>query len=650
VGNSYVKLNFGEEYTELGATIDTQSSIVPQLKISGKVSTGVAGTYTIRYECEDLLRKKAAPIFRQVDVMEELQTFGLIGDSVVYHTKDTAYVDAGVDIGGATGYYVAPNSLVAVPGAGFTPTIVGDWKVVWANQNIDKHLRTGTMRTRTVRVRARPVLTLTGDLTIFHILNENYQDPGVTVDVGTVTATRPNVRETGVYTLTYNAVDAFGIEALPVTRTVNVKEKPSITAVQTSFYNTLNDPISVPAPTVITPEGYASDLTPFLQSSNTIDINTRGDYTIAHTLTDSDGISADPFTQRFSVGSHGSLAFSKTGSVFALSRNGSDLAVFDTTIKTYRVQGFAQYGDVATPAPPTSIKFTPDGQYMVVGMASHLTIGLVRVYKKNVTFSSGWEQVGFDLFGTDYLGKFGESVDINTDATRVVVGVPEAGTTILKSGKVKIYDWTGFTWNEAKVLEGTNNPTQFFGFSVSFDNEGKTLAVGSPGLTKTTVSGTTLTTTNIGKASVYKLSGSDWQLSGSEIEDGTEGKRNGTSVSLSRSGNVLAVGSVLGGGVRVYTYGTDWTLYGSHVQGSFGESVSLSSNGNTLVAGSKDENKGRVYKYTFGGDGWSRSTDTFDTIVAGEGSTTFLGKKVSLDGSGELLCVSSNTDVRIYLV
>jgi hypothetical protein len=119
---------------------------------------------------------------------------------------------------------------------------------------------------------------------------------------------------------------------------------------------------------------------------------------------------------------------------------------------------------------------------------------------------------------------------------------------------------------------------------------------------------------------------------------------------LSRSGNVLAVGSVLGGGVRVYTYGTDWTLYGSHVQGSFGESVSLSSNGNTLVAGSKDENKGRVYKYTFGGDGWSRSTDTFDTIVAGEGSTTFLGKKVSLDGSGELLCVSSNTDVRIYLV
>ena len=650
VGNSYVKLNFGEEYTELGATIDTQSSIVPQLKISGKVSTGVAGTYTIRYECEDLLRKKAAPIFRQVDVMEELQTFGLIGDSVVYHTKDTAYVDAGVDIGGATGYYVAPNSLVAVPGTGFTPTIVGDWKVVWANQNIDKHLRTGTMRTRTVRVRARPVLTLTGDLTIFHILNENYQDPGVTVDVGTVTATQPNVRETGVYTLTYNAVDAFGIEALPVTRTVNVKEKPSITAVQTSFYNTLNDPISVPAPTVITPEGYASDLTPFLQSSNTIDINTRGDYTIAHTLTDSDGISADPFTQRFSVGSHGSLAFSKTGSVFALSRNGGDLAVFDTTIKTYRVQGFAQYGDVATPAPPTSIKFTPDGQYMLVGMSSHLTIGLVRVYKKNVTFSSGWEQVGFDLFGTDYLGKFGESVDINTDATRVVVGVPEAGTTILKSGKVKIYDWTGFTWNEAKVLEGTNNPTQFFGFSVSFDNEGKTLAVGSPGLTKTTVSGTTLTTTNIGKASVYKLSGSDWQLSGSEIEDGTEGKRNGTSVSLSRSGNVLAVGSVLGGGVRVYTYGTDWTLYGSHVQGSFGESVSLSSNGNTLVAGSKDENKGRVYKYTFGGDGWSRSTDTFDTIVAGEGSTTFLGKKVSLDGSGELLCVSSNTDVRIYLV
>ena len=462
---------------------------------------------------------------------------------------------------------------------------------------------------------------------------------------GTTTATAINPNLSGVYTITYTAVDKFGIEAVTVTRTVDVRERPSITAAQTSFYNILNDPISVPTPTVS-----PSNLASLLQSSNNIDINARGDYTITHTLTDSVGISAQPFAQQFSVGTHGTLTFSDTGTVFALSKNGGDLAVFDTTLKTYKVQGFAQYGDVATPAPPTSIKFTPDGQYMVVGMASHLTIGVARVYKKNVTFSSGWEQVGFDLFGTDYLGKFGESVDINTDATRIVVGAPEAGTAILKSGSVKIYDWTGFFWKQSSfVVEGTI-PSQLMGFSVSLDNEGTTLAVGSPGHTTTTVSGTTITTANVGKVSVYKLSGSDWQLSGSEIEDGTEGKRNGTSVSLSRNGNVLAVGSVLGGGVRVYSYSTDWTLYGSHVQGSFGESVSLSSDGNTLVAGSKDENKGRVYKYTFGGDGWSRSTDTFDTIVAGEGSTTFLGKKVSLDGSGELLCVSSNTDVRIYLV
>lgn len=646
IGNSYVKIAHGDVYTELGATISTQASVVPELKISGEVQNRVAGTYFLRYDCEDLLRKRATAIFRQVDVMEELKALALIGERVVYHTKDTVYVDAGVEDIDATGYHVAPDSLVAVPGATFTPSVVGDWTVVWSDQRIDKHLRAGTTVTRTVRVRARPVLTLSGGSSIFHQLNDPYTDPGVSVDVGTVTATRPNVQETGVNVLTYTAVDEFGIEALPVTRTVNVKERPSIVAAQASFYNIISDPISVQAPTVITPEGYASDLTPFLQSSNNININVRGEYTIKHTLVESDGISAIPLNQQFSVGSHGSLLRTVSGTVFALSRNGGDLAVFDTTLKTYKVQGFAQYGDVTVPAPVTSIKFTPDAQYMVVGMSSHLTIGLVRVYRKNAVFAGGWEQVGFDLFGTDYLGKFGESVDINSDATRIAIGAPEAGTAISKTGSVKIYDWTGFSWQQSSfVIEGTI-PSQFLGFSVSLDNEGVTLAVGSPGHSRTTVSGATVTTINVGKASVYKLVGSDWQLSGSEIEDGTEEKRNGTSVSLSRNGKTLVVGSVLGGGVRVYTLGVDWT--GTHVPGSFGESVSLSSDGSTFVAGSKDEHKGRVYKYALGLGGWSRSTDTFDTVVAGEGSTTMLGKSVSLDGSGELLCVSSNADVRIY--
>ena len=660
IGNSYIRLPLNAIYTELGVTITTQASTSPEIKITGTVQTGIPGVYTIRYECEDSLRKTATPVFRQVEIISAVPTFRIKGELIVYHTKDVLYIDQGIEV--FSGYedgtdfdmfYREPGSdtIIGWGYVNFTPSTEGDWTVYWVDQLVDEHLRTGSLHTRVVRVRERPIITLTGASVIYHRLFDPFVDPGVTITQssygfeGTTTATAINPNLSGVYTITYTAVDKFGIEAVTVTRTVDVRERPSITAAQTSFYNILNDPISVPTPTVS-----PSNLASLLQSSNNIDINARGDYTITHTLTDSVGISAQPFTQQFSVGTHGTLTFSDTGTVFALSKNGGDLAVFDTTLKTYKVQGFAQYGDVATPAPPTSIKFTPDGQYMVVGMASHLTIGVVRVYKKNVTFSSGWEPIGFDLFGTDYLGKFGESVDINADATRIVVGAPEAGTAILKSGSVKIYDWTGFFWKQSSfVVEGTI-PSQLMGFSVSLDNEGTTLAVGSPGHTTTTVSGTTITTANVGKVSVYKLSGSDWQLSGSEIEDGTEGKRNGTSVSLSRSGNVLAVGSVLGGGVRVYSYSTDWTLYGSHVQGSFGESVSLSSDGNTLVAGSKDENKGRVYKYTFGGDGWSRSTDTFDTVVAGEGSTTNLGKKVSLDGSGELLCVSSNTDVRIYLV
>ena len=655
VGNSYIKLAAGSDYTELGAVVDTEASVVPEIKISGSVQSRTPGTYTLRYECEDLLRKKATPIFREVEVVQELPSFRLKGESLIYHAKDAAYTDAGVEFTGYAsgsdfvGYYSAPNSLDASPlvSGGFTPNAEGDWSVYWTDQIVDRHFRTAPKQVRTIRVRERPAVSLVGDSVIYHPSSDVFTDPGSTVTQsggfqGSIAVTGlSNLSRVGVFTGTYIAVDKFGIESVPVTRNVDVRQKPSITSAQTSFYNILDDPISVPTPTVS-----PSNLASLLQSSNNININAKGRYAITHTLTDSVGISAKPFTQQFFVDSHGSLLHTASGTVSALSRNGDDLAVFDTTLKTFRVSDFEQYGDVAVPAPVTSIKFTPDAQYMVVGMSSHLTIGLVRVYKKNIVFAGGWEQVGFDLFGVDYLGKFGESVDINSGATRIVVGAPEAGTAISKSGSVKIYDWTGFFWQQSSfVIEGTI-PSQFLGFSVSLDNEGVTLAVGSPGHSRTTVSGSTVTTTNVGKASVYKLVGSDWQLSGSEIEDGTEEKRNGTSVSLSRDGKTLAVGSVLGGGVRVYTLGVDWT--GTHVPGNFGESVSLSSDGRTFVAGSKDEHKGRVYKYALGVGGWSRSTDTFDTIVAGEGSTTMLGKSVSLDGSGEVLCVSSNADVRIY--
>ena len=664
IGNSFIRLPLNAIYTELGATVTTQASTVPEIKITGTVQTGIPGVYTIRYECEDNLRKQATPIFRQVEIISAIPTFRIKGEPIIYHTKDVLYIDQGIEI--FSGYedgknfdmfYREPGSdtIIGWGYVNFTPSTEGDWTVYWVDQIVDEHLRTGSLHTRVVRVRERPVITLTGASVIYHRLFDPFVDPGVTITQssygfeGTTTATAINPNLSGVYIITYTAVDKFGIEATPITRTVEVKARPIINITGNQFYHLINNPVSLPPVTVTTPIGYASDLTPSLQSSNDINQNTKGDYTIQHSLTDAtSGISAEQKSQKFSVGSHGNLRFSKTGTVFTYT--GLSLVLYDTAIRTYNIQGdgsWSLYSTLTVPSTPTAMKMTNDGQYLVIGMSSHLTIGVTRVYKRNKTFQTGWEQLGFDLFGTHYLGRFGDALDISADGSRIVVGAPDAGTDLFRAGSAKIYDWSGFFWNQTKVIEGTI-PSQSLGSSLSFDDAGTSLAIGSPGHSITTIDGSTVTTTNVGKTSVYKL-GASWDLIGSEIEDGPTDKRNGTAVSISSDGKTLAVGSSLGG-VRVYklTTSNTWGLKGSQILSNVGgKSASLVGDGGILAIGSEDEHGGRVYIYKYGGSTWSNATKTFDRVVTADGAT-LLGKRVVLNNAGTSLCLLTNTEIRIY--
>jgi hypothetical protein len=668
IGNSYIRLPLNAIYTELGATVTTQASIVPEIKITGTVQTGIPGVYTLRYECEDSLRKTATPIFRQVEIISAVPTFRIKGEPIVYHTKDVLYIDQGIEV--FSGYedgtdfemfYITPGSPfspILVSNSAFTPTQEGDYTIVWVDQLIDQHLRTGPLHTRIVRVREIPVITLTGASVIYHRLFDPFVDPGVTITQssygfeGTTTATAVNPNLSGVYTITYAAVDKFGIEATPITRTVEVKARPIINITGNQFYHLINNPVSLPPVTVTTPIGYASDLTPSLQSSNDIDQNTKGDYTIQHSLTDAtSGISAEQKSQKFSVGSHGRLNFSKTGTAFTFT--GTSLVVFDTALRTYDIQTdgtWSLYSTLTVPSTATSIKMTKDGQFMVVGMSSHMTIGLVQVYKRNALFQTGWQQLGFDIFGTDYLGGFGAVVDINNSGTRIVVGAPQVTKTIIKAGLVGVYDWSGFFWNRTKLFEGTL-PNELLGFSVSLDSIGTTLALGSPGHSVTTISpGSNITTVNVGKTAVYKLGESDWTLLGLEIQDGPVNKRNGTSVLLSHDGENLVVGSVLGG-ARVYNLRNNdtWTVQGSQILPNIGgKSVSISGDKGLVAVGSEDEYGGRVYIFRYN-QGWSNATETFDKVVT-EQDTSLLGKYVVLDDSGALLCLLTDTEVRIYEV
>ena len=654
-GDSYIRLDFGSPYIERGATITTTASITPGVVISGEVFNEEPGIYTIKYEAEDLLRKKAVPIFRTVEVLPKLPIIKLNGDRVIHHTLGTQLIDPGVTTSIPVNvYHRFANQTTVV--AGFpnflTETTVGEYKIFYTNDTVDKYLRTSSMVSRTIHLRARPVLNLVGGSTVYNPLGETYIDPGVTVSGDAVVSfKKPNVNLSQIQTIKYTAKDEFGIEAVPITRQVIVSERPTITTSGTLF-RILNDPISIPTPTVKPVE-----LTSSLNSSNNININQSGTYTITYNVSDSNNIPANQERQSYEVGSYGELSVTKTGYLSNLSKNGRNLAVFNTDIQTYGKEldgSWSNNGFITTPngSVVTSMKFTSNGSHLVFGMASHLTIGLVRVYKRNTSFVNGWEQVGLDLFGVDYQGKFGHAVDINNDATRIIVSAPEANTnsgTILKAGSLKIYDLQENFWiQQTQIIEGLG-AFELLGTSISMSTDGNIIAIGSPGHANTTVSENSVTSVNVGKTTVYSYTDNAWGHVGNVIEDGTIEKRNGFSISLSNDGTTIAVGSENGGGVRIYRFRSkSWIPFGTHISGTFGKSVALS--GNTVVIGSEAENNGRVYIYTYGGDDWSLLGDTFEKVIVAEGGTNDMGKFVTISDDRTLLSVVPQSDIRVYSI
>jgi hypothetical protein len=660
-GDKYVRLESGTSYTEVGATVTTSAAITPGVKISGGVTSDEPRVYTIKYEAEDFQRKQAEPIFRTVEVIPKVSIIKLEGPRVIYHTYDTKLDDPGVTASvpiniywrkhnSTTVYTGFPNSL-----SEFDPSTT-QITIYYTNDTPDEYLRTASSVERTVYVRRRPALTLRGSSTVYNPLGQRYVDLGVNItqhgvtspDV-TVSFNEPNVNLSQTQTVTYTAKDQFGIEAIPITRQVIVKKRPTITTSGT-LYRIRYDPISIPTPLV-----EPASLSGSLQSYNNIVNNQIGNYSITYNVTDGDGISAITTRQSYQVGSYGKLELSKNGVLSAFSRDGQSLAVFSTDVQLYRLgpdRSWSSNGSIATPvgSSVSSMRFSNDGRYIVIGMSLHLTIGLVRVYKENTLFENNWEQIGIDLFGVDYLGKFGHKVEINDSGSRIFVGAPEANTnggTLFKAGFVKVYEWNGVFWDEKNIIEG-QNPSELLGTSISISKDGNLLAIGSPGFTRTTIVNSVVTSVNVGKTSVYRYVNGTWEdYLGSVIDNGTEGARNAFSLSLSSDGRTLAVGSESNGGVRVYAISAlNWRPIGSHISGNFGKTVSISDDA-TVVIGSENEYYGRAYIYTLTND-WTKSGITFDKVIASGGGTNDFGKRVNVDSSGNFVCVDSATDVRIY--
>lgn len=103
-------------------------------------------------------------------------------------------------------------------------------------------------------------------------------------------------------------------------------------------------------------------------------------------------------------------------------------------------------------------------------------------------------------------------------------------------GKVYIFRLNGTAWIETSITSSDSEPDDFFGYSVALSSDGSTLAVGA----RYKAIGGNMSQ---GKVYVYTWNGSAWSETGIISSDGAAEDYFGSSVAFSADGKTLAVGA-----------------------------------------------------------------------------------------------------------
>jgi hypothetical protein len=359
---------------------------------------------------------------------------------------------------------------------------------------------------------------------------------------------------------------------------------------------------------------------------------------------------------------NGEAADDRFGRCVALSSDGTRLAVgaprndgggtdaghvrvFDLVGGAWTQVGGDIDGEAADDQFGTSVALSSDGTRLAVGAylndGTGSNAGHVRVFDWS---GSAWTQVGGDIDGEAAADRFGTSVALSSDGTRLAVGAIYNDGTGSNAGHVRVFDWSGSAWTQLGADIDGEAAEDKSGHSVALSSDGTRLAVGARFNDGTG--------TDAGHVRVFKESGGAWTKVGDDIDGEAAGDYFGWSVALSSDGTRLAVGAPQndGGGtdsghVRVFDLvGGTWTQVGGDIDGEaagdqFGQSVALSSDGSRLAVGANaptDVGYARVFDLV--GGTWTQVGGDLDGVAAED----LFGNYVALSSDGSRLAVGGN--------
>lgn len=301
-----------------------------------------------------------------------------------------------------------------------------------------------------------------------------------------------------------------------------------------------------------------------------------------------------------------------------------------------------------------SVSLSSDGNTFAAGATFNdgngHEAGHVRVFQWNAV-TSDWDQKGADIDGELAADQCGYSVSLSADGNTLAVGAPANDGAGLHSGHIRVYQWNAGSnsWLQKGIDIDGQFPDDQFGWSVSISNDGNTFVGGARYSGSVGV--------NSGQARVYRWNdlAASWEQMGADINGDIAGSSAGFSTSISADGTIIGVGSPYHNGigrVKLYRWNAGanaWDQLGASIDGDptdsqFGYTISLSKNGSLLAIGSKGDcltghNSGHTRVYE-----WNQVTNTWTqkgATINGETAWDLSGYSVSLNALGDALATGA---------
>lgn len=224
-----------------------------------------------------------------------------------------------------------------------------------------------------------------------------------------------------------------------------------------------------------------------------------------------------------------------------------------------------------------SMDISRDGRILAMGTVQSVTIF------ENV--DGTWEELGNEIFAILPQTSFGRTVSLSSDGTRLAIGAPFNDDQFANAGQVQVYEFVNGDWAQIGQNINGNESGASIGIddTVTLSGDGTTLAIGF-------IRADTATAPSVGEVRLYTLSDTNnWEVIATVTGD-AESDFFGFSVSLNEDGQDLIVSAPTSTGLGSYlrafrNNGSGYQALGQdlEVPQNTGRQVSMSSNGQAVV-------------------------------------------------------------------